>query len=403
LTVAATTPLATYRLQFNASFTFDAATRLVGYLDALGISHCYASSYLKAVPGSTHGYDVVDPTQLNPEIGDLTTYRAWIAALRARGMGHIIDLVPNHMGIAHSANPWWQDVLENGPSSRYAAVFDIDWSPIKPELEQKVLLPVLGDAYGAVLERQELTLEYRDGAFQIRYFDEVFPIAPGTYDVILRRDQDRLLDAIGRDGPDGVEFLSILTAIRHLPPRHTQDPDLLAERDREKEVIKRRLATLTQRSPQVLAHVNREVTALNGVAGQPLSFDAMDDLLNVQPYRLAYWRVAAEEINYRRFFDINELAAIRVEDRPSSSSHTSSCSICCGRAAIDGFRIDHVDGLYDPGDYLARLQARARELRPDLYGADGPCTDRREDPRVWTRRCPTGRSTGRRVTTSSFG
>jgi (1->4)-alpha-D-glucan 1-alpha-D-glucosylmutase len=150
----ATLPLATYRLQFNAGFTFDDAAAISGYLAALGISHAYASSYLKAVPGSTHGYDVADPTRINPEIGTVDDYERWVASLRAHGMGHIIDLVPNHMGIAKSANPWWQDVLENGESSRYADVFDIDWMPLKPELEHKVLLPELGDAYGSVLERQ---------------------------------------------------------------------------------------------------------------------------------------------------------------------------------------------------------------------------------------------------------
>src|SRR5688572_24465061 len=186
-------PLSTYRLQFNDGFTFDAAAGIVDYLQALGISHCYASSYFKAVPGSTHGYDVADPSRLNPEIGDEQTYAAWIEALRARGMGHIVDVVPNHMGIAKSANPWWQDVLENGPSSRYATVFDIDWTPLKPELEHKVLLPVLGDTYGAILERQEIQLEYENGAFRVRYYDNVFPITPGTYDRILGLGRQALL------------------------------------------------------------------------------------------------------------------------------------------------------------------------------------------------------------------
>ena len=174
----ATLPLSTYRLQFNAAFTFEHATAIVDYLHELGISHCYASSYFTAVPGSTHGYDVADPTRLNPEIGDERTFDAWISALRARGMGHIVDIVPNHMGIARSANPWWQDVLENGASSASAPVFDIDWKPLKPELEHKVLLPVLGDAYGALLERQEIALEYDRGALRARYYDNVFPIAP---------------------------------------------------------------------------------------------------------------------------------------------------------------------------------------------------------------------------------
>jgi (1->4)-alpha-D-glucan 1-alpha-D-glucosylmutase len=267
----ATLPLSTYRLQFNQSFTFEQATTIVDYLAALGISHCYASSYLKAVPGSTHGYDVADPTQLNPEIGTFETYERWVAALRAHGMGHIIDLVPNHMGIARSANPWWQDVLENGESSRYADVFDIDWHPLKLELEHKVLLPVLGDAYGAVLERQEIQLEYERGAFRARYFEHLFPIAPGTYDRILSVDAERLLQEIGDESDDGIEFLSILTAIRHLPGRQPADLAQRAERDREKEVVKRRLSALTDRSPAVLAHIERAVQTFNGNTGDAAS------------------------------------------------------------------------------------------------------------------------------------
>jgi (1->4)-alpha-D-glucan 1-alpha-D-glucosylmutase len=365
-------PVATYRLQFNSGFTFDAATAIVDYLEALGISHGYASSYLKAVPGSLHGYDVADPTMLNPEIGDEASYLAWVAALRRHDMGHIIDLVPNHMGIAKSSNPWWQDVLENGASSRFASVFDIDWYPIKPELEHKVLLPVLGDAYGAVLERQEISLAYAGGAFSARYFEHVFPIAPGTYDRILGMNADVLLDQIGEDSEAGIEFLSIRTAIRYLPGRHAPDPELIAERAREKEVIKRRLAALTNRSPEVLAHIQRAVAALNGVKGDAGSFDGLDALLSAQPYRLANWRVAAEEINYRRFFDINELAAIRAED-PAVFDRTHAFVFdLLGRGLLDGFRIDHVDGLYDPGDYLKRLQARACEIRPDVYTPEGP-------------------------------
>ncbi len=364
---AAAIPTATYRLQFNSGFTFQDATGLVDYLAALGISHCYASNYLKAVPGSPHGYDVADPTQLNPEIGDDRSYGAWIDALRAHGMGHIIDLVPNHMGIARSANPWWQDVLENGESSRYADVFDIDWHPLKTELEHKVLLPVLGDTYGAVLERQEIRLEYEHGALRVRYYDDWFPIAPGTYDSVLNHDLPQLLAEVGSGSADGIEFLSILTAIKNLPGRHVTDPAVRSERDREKEVIKRRLADLTARSPGVLAHIQRAIDAFNGHPGDPRSFDALDDLLSAQAYRLSYWRVAAEEINYRRFFDINELAAIRMEDPAIFDRVHAYAFDLVQRGCIDGFRIDHVDGLFDPGDYLQRVQARARELRPDLF------------------------------------
>ncbi len=368
----ATLPLSTYRLQLMSGFTFADATAIVDYLAALGISHCYTSSYFKAVPDSPHGYDVADPTQLNPEIGDERSYTVWIDTLRAHEMGHVIDLVPNHMGIAKSANPWWQDVLENGESSRHAAVFDIDWQPLKLELEHKVLLPVLGDLYGAALERQEIALEYADGAFRVRYFDAVFPIAPGTYDRILALAAPDLLQTVGESSEEGIEFLSILTAIRHLPGRQVVTIELRMERDREKEVIKRRLAALTNRSPEALAHILRVVRSLNGVKGDAKSFDGLDALLSAQAYRLAYWRVAAEEINFRRFFDINELAAIRMED-PSVFERAHGFAFeLLQRGCIDGFRIDHVDGLYAPGDYLRRLQTRAREVRPDLFSDERP-------------------------------
>jgi len=366
----AVVPAATYRLQFNQSFTFDDATAIVDYLDRLGISHCYASSYFKAVPGSTHGYDVADPTQLNPEIGDRAQYDRWVASLRAHGMGHIIDMVPNHMGIAQSCNPWWQDVLENGPSSQFASFFDIDWHPLKLELTDKVLLPILGGSYGAVLERQEIALQYVNGAFTAHYFNTALPIAPGTYDRILALDAGTLLAEIGGESDEGQEFLSILTAIRNLPAHDAQTPDARAERHREKEVIKRRLARLTGAAPAVLAHIRRAVETLNGTRGDARSFDRLDDLLSVQAYRLAYWRVAAEEIIYRRFFDINELAALRMED-PQVFERTHAFAFELLReGAIDGLRIDHVDGLYDPGDYLERLQARASEVRPDLFTGD---------------------------------
>ena len=365
-------PTATYRLQFHAGFTFDDATAIVEYLNGLGISHCYASSYLAAVPGSTHGYDVADPTRLNPEIGSDESFRQWVAALRAHGMGHIIDLVPNHMGIAKSANPWWQEVLENGPSSLYARVFDVDWHPLKVELENKVLLPILGDSYGAVLERQEIMLRYDGGVFSLHYYETTLPVAPGSYARILETDVDALVNALGEESIEAAEYLSILTAIRRLPSRGDLKPASRIERAREKEVIKRRLATLTRDCAPVREHVDRTVTLFNGTRGHKHSFDRLDDLLGAQAYRLAHWRVAAEEINYRRFFDINELAAIRMED-PEVFRHVHALAFeLLKYELVDGFRIDHVDGLYDPGDYLARLQDRAREARPDLFGPDQP-------------------------------
>jgi len=361
-------PRATYRVQFHAGFTFRDAAGLSGYLDALGISHVYASSYLTAVPGSTHGYDVADPTTLNPEVGTEDDYLGWVETLRARGMGHILDLVPNHMGIARGANPWWQDVLENGPASRYAAVFDIDWHPLQPELTNRVLLPILGDRYGVVLERQEIRLEYEAGAFRLRYFDTVLPVAPDTYDRVLCADQEALLDTLGRDSAAATEFLSIVTAARRLPPRDTPDPALRDERQREKEVVKRRLDALAADTPPVAAYLARMVDRFNGTPGDPESFDPLDRLLGDQPYRLAYWRVAAEEINYRRFFDINELAATRMEDPAVFELVHGFVFDLVRRGAIDGLRIDHVDGLFDPAAYLERVQARAREIRDDGAG-----------------------------------
>src|SRR3954469_22000777 len=171
-------PLSTYRLQFHREFTFRDARAIVDYLHDLGVSDCYASSYLKAVPGSPHGYDVADPTRLNPDVGTDAEYTEWVDALASRGMGQVMDVVPNHMGIAKSANPWWLDVLENGAASRFAHFFDIEWHPVKDELADKVLIPILGDQYGEVLERQELTLVYADGAFHIKYYEEVLPVAP---------------------------------------------------------------------------------------------------------------------------------------------------------------------------------------------------------------------------------
>jgi (1->4)-alpha-D-glucan 1-alpha-D-glucosylmutase len=346
-------PLATYRQQFHSGFTFRDALASVDYLRDLGVSDCYASSYLKAVPGSPHGYDVADPTRLNPEIGTDQEYWTWIDALHARGMGHVMDLVPNHMGIAKSANPWWLDVLENGPSSRFARFFDIEWRPVKDELADKVLIPILGDQYGAVLERQELQLAYGDGAFCLHCHDQTLPIAPDTFGMVLEGTIDRWLEA--HAGAEADELQSILTATRNLPSRGDREPEAIAIRAREKEIVKRRLAALTQASPGVGSLIEESVRGMNGAAGRPRSFDPLDRLLNAQSYRLAHWRVASEEINYRRFFDVNELAALRMEDPAVFDEVHRFAFELVRRGAVTGLRIDHVDGLFAPGDYLRRL------------------------------------------------
>lgn len=364
-------PLSTYRLQFNASFTFKDASRILPYLSQLGITDCYASPYLKAAPGSTHGYDVVDPTELNPEIGTESDYQVFIQDLQKQGMGQILDVVPNHMGIAGSTNLWWQDVLENGPSSRYATFFDIDWTPVKPELENKVLLPILGDQYGIVLENQEITLNYDDGQFFLLYYEHRLPIAPCTWNTILTFNQDTLIQTLGESDPHVQEYQSIITALSHLPGRTETDTERVAERYREKEVIRRRLSTVISENPILHDFLMENIRILNGTKHSPRTFDVLDHLVSHQAYRLAYWRVAAEEINYRRFFDINQLAAIRMEQPEVFQAAHQKIFELLGSGAVNGLRIDHVDGLYNPRAFLAQWQEWAAEhldVQPDAQG-----------------------------------
>ena len=350
-------PEATYRLQFHKDFTFRDATAILPYLRDLGISHCYASPYLQARPGSMHGYDITNHAALNHEIGSQEDYDAWCAALREHDLGQILDTVPNHMGIVGNENAWWNDVLENGQASPYASFFDISWqaSP-RPELQGRVLLPTLGEPYGKALEGGQLRLRYEFGAFTLCYFEHRFPIAPPSYGLILGRGIEELEQTLGADNPALLEYQSILTAIKHLPRHSDTNPESMVERQREKEVVKRRLATLTDETPAVLAFVDGNVTAFNGKPGDPRSFDLLDELLDDQAYRLCYWRVAPDEINYRRFFDVNELAALSME-RPEVFAATHALILRLLRERkVDGLRIDHPDGLFDPKQYLERLQ-----------------------------------------------
>lgn len=350
-------PSSTYRLQFNRQFTFTHAREIVPYLDALGVSDCYASPYFQARAESLHGYDITDHNKLNAAIGSRAEYDAWIADLHAHGMGQIVDFVPNHMGVGEPLNLWWMDVLENGPSSMYAPYFDIQWKPLKSDLEDKVLLPILGDQYGRVLERGELQVRFEAGAFYLRYYEHEFPIAPGTYRHILQIALEKLESFKSEEFY--AEFQSIITALEYLPRRTETDPERIAERTREKEIIKRRLERRCQEAPQVQAAVVQAITQVNGTPGDPRSFDALDSLLNDQSYRLAFWRVAAEEINYRRFFDVNDLAAIRMElPEVFDATHRLLLEMIAD-GAVTGVRIDHPDGLYLPREYFEKLQRRA--------------------------------------------
>ena len=365
-------PLSTYRLQFNRSFTFEDARRVVPYLHSLGVSDCYCSSYLKAVPESLHGYDVVDPTQFNPEIGTEEDFDAFVQTLQSNGMGQILDVVANHMGIAKSANEWWMDVLENGPSSPYSTFFDVDWEPAKPELKDKVLLPILGDHYGSVLENQEIRLVYEEGEFFIRYFEQKLPLSPKSYAKVLTHRLDAFVEKREPDDRHIQELQSIITAVNYLPPRSDRDPQRVAERYREKQIIKKRLATLTGEDGSVRDFIESNIRRFNGTPGEPESFDLLDELLGDQAYRLAYWRVASDEINYRRFFDINELVAIRMEDPAVFEKVHELIFRLIDQGVLSGLRIDHVDGLYDPKDYLQKLQGWARQKRPNGRNSERP-------------------------------
>ncbi len=350
------TPTATYRLQFHKDFGFADATGLMEYLRDLGVSDAYASPIFKARAGSMHGYDVVDHSQIDPALGGEEAFDAFAAALKSSGLGLILDIVPNHMGIGETSNVWWMDVLENGPSSSYAAYFDIDWQPANPQLENKVLLPILEDQYGIVLEDGKLGLAYEDGAFFIHHYAASLPVAPGTYSMILSCQLDGLSESLGKDDRRVLELQSILTAISHLPPRTESDPEKLEERRREKEVIKRRIATLYQESSEARDAVDAVLAQFNGKAGDPRSFDLLDRLLDAQAYRLAFWRVAGEEINYRRFFDINDLAAIRTETPEVFDATHRLILRLIGEGKATGLRVDHPDGLRDPTAYFNQLQ-----------------------------------------------
>jgi (1->4)-alpha-D-glucan 1-alpha-D-glucosylmutase len=349
-------PTSTYRLQFHAGFTFDDARRLVPYLHDLGVSHIYASPYLRARSGSLHGYDVADPSSLNPELGSPEDYERMVAELQRHAMGQLVDVVPNHMGIGDPGNYRWRDVLENGPASVYANFFDINWRSSGNQSNAKLVVPTLGEQYGKVLENGELRVEYADGAFSIAYYEQRFPVAPDTYPRVLEGVLDRLEGQLGHRHEHVQELASVLTAIRHLPPRGMLDAAAQEERDREKEIVKRRIDALYSASKEFQTALATELELVNGRAGDPESFDRLDVLLDDQSYRLAFWRVAAEEINYRRFFDINELAAVRMED-PAVFADTHRLLMRLVREhKIQGLRIDHPDGLRDPAAYFRHLQ-----------------------------------------------
>ena len=329
---------ATYRLQFNRQFTFRDATSLVPYLAALGVSHIYASPITEARPGSTHGYDIVNHNRLNPEIGTEADFRALIDALHAHGMSLIVDFVPNHMGIG-SDNVWWLDVLEWGQDSPFAAYFDINWDPIRFDLKGRVLLPVLGNQYGAILENGEIALrfDHDEGSFSAWYYEHRFPITPRSYPLILEA--------------GGVRLTSVAREFATLGQCHACDA-------RKRAAELKRYLVERAREPAFAAAVEAALEHFAGERGNPASFEALHRLLEMQAYRIAYWRVAAEEINYRRFFNINELAGLRMELPELFETTHQLVFELIEHGQVQGLRIDHIDGLFDPKTYCEQLQQR---------------------------------------------
>jgi (1->4)-alpha-D-glucan 1-alpha-D-glucosylmutase len=334
-------PSSTYRLQLHKGFTFDDAAQIADYLKELGISHIYSSPYLQAAPGSMHGYDVVDPTKINDELGGEAGHHRFCQRLGEVGLGQVLDIVPNHMAISPS-NPYWWDVLENGESSRYATWFDIDWHPSEAKLQNKILIPVLGDQYGRILNANQIKVEQVGEHFCARYAEHQFPLAPESVSRLLSKAANRAMN----------DTLSLIAdSFSRLPA--SSDPAISFVRHRDKTVIYGLLKTLCSEHTDVCAALTAEVEDINR------DIDALDDLLNRQSYRLAYWRTADQELGYRRFFDVNTLIALRVgREHVFEATHAKLLEwLHCN--LLDGIRVDHVDGLRNPLEYFERLRKRA--------------------------------------------
>lgn len=353
-------PNATYRLQMNKDFTFNHALEIVPYLESLGISHVYLSPIFKARPGSMHGYDIVNHRELNPEIGTQEEFDQLAQRLRVAGMGIILDIVPNHMGIGKD-NPWWSDILENGHQSKFADYFDIDWQPLKPELRQKVTLPILGGTYGQCLTSGELKVVFvkNTGRFELHYYDHSFPIKPVSYVQLMDQRLDVLRERCTADSELFHEYKSVLNALRNMRDSKLPPEDLEFEQNVQIE----RLKNICARNTTIQTFIRENLELYNINPEDSSRQERMHSLLQEQSYRLVYWRVANDEINYRRFFDVNELAALRIEDpRVFAETHSMIFKFIADKK-IDGIRIDHPDGLYDPEQYFSLLQDKVKQIR----------------------------------------
>ncbi|HWP23983.1 MAG TPA: malto-oligosyltrehalose synthase [Candidatus Binatia bacterium] len=348
-------PRATYRIQFTPAFGFAAAREIVPYLHRLGVTDIYASPIFHARQGSSHGYDVVDPTRLNPELGSEAEFDALIEAVRRRDMGWIQDIVPNHMAY-DGQNRMLMDVLENGPASPYFDFFDIDWNHPYESIRGRVLAPFLGGFYGTCLENGEIALRYDQDGLSIHYYNLRLPVVIESYAAVFAHGLGALRRKLGGKHPDYVKLLGVLFVLKNLPPKEDT-------RERVDQVIfvKSMLWELCG-NPQIKQWIDTNVARFNGVKGDPQSFDLLDRLLSEQLFRLSFWKVAAEELDYRRFFNINELISLRVEDERVFRHGHELIFKLARDGKITGLRIDHIDGLYDPFQYLERLRKEVGDL-----------------------------------------
>lgn len=344
-------PTSVYRLQLNADFPLKEARKILPYLKEFGVEAVYCSPYFKAY--TAHGYDITDSNTFNPLLGTMEEYKQFCSELKALDLMHIADIVPNHMGIKGGQNIWWQDVLENGPYSEYASFFDVNWSPEKRELQEKVLLPILGSPYARILENQEIKLTYEEGKFLLHYTDYLLPAAPRTYALILENELDLLKSTYEENDEEWLEYQKLIELYRFFPVA-TQERALNKREGRD------RLISLFKHSYKLRRHISKQILLFNGKKGRASSFDLLHKFLEAQYYRLSFWRVAGHEINYRRFFNVNELVSIRIEEEKVLESHHRWLFELLQEGQIQGIRIDHPDGLYDPVRYFERLRQRAR-------------------------------------------
>lgn len=349
-------PTATYRIQFNKTFDFQAARNIIAYLADLGISCIYASPIFKARKGSLHGYDIVDPHSLNPELGSITDFENLKEELRNQHMEWLQDIVPNHMAFDFE-NKMLMDVLENGRHSMYRNFFDIDWEHPLDNLQGKLPAPFLGGYYGESLENGEIRLKYDETGFSVNYYDRVLPLKIESYADILSFRSGELRSRLGEDDPDLIKFLAVLHILKTLP-----SGKVIKERYEQIKVAKFMLWELCRRNSTIRQFVEANMEIFNGAKGNPESFSNLENLLDGQVFRLSYWKVANEEINYRRFFHLNDLICLRMEDEAVLDHAHALIFQLIEDGMVTGLRIDHIDGLCDPATYLRRLRRKADDI-----------------------------------------